>query len=147
MLLNRFSLLHLLCGWLLVCLTRANLCCYCPDCVKCLKASSDLSHTNSCCQTVHSYISRSCCQTVHSYISRSCCQTVHSYISRSCCQTVHSYISRSCCQTVHSSGMSFCRGSVNCHGSDGQMYHFCESSRSGEILLDQYRGGGVGVSS
>ena len=39
-------------------------------------------------------------------------------------------------------GMSFCRGSVNCHGSDGQMYHFCESSRSGEILLDQYRGGG-----
>ena len=28
-------------------------------------------------------------------------------------------------------GMSFCRGSVNCHGSDGQMYHFCESSRSG----------------
>ena len=41
-------------------------------------------------------------------------------------------------------GMSFCRGSVNCHGSDGQMYHFCESSRSGEILLDQYRGGGGG---
>ena len=40
--------------------------------------------------------------------------------------------------------MSFCRGSVNCHGSDGQMYHFCESSRSGEIFLDQYRGG-VGV--
>ena len=39
--------------------------------------------------------------------------------------------------------MSFCRGSVNCHGSDGQMYHFCESSRSGEIFLDQY--GGVGV--
>ena len=38
--------------------------------------------------------------------------------------------------------MSFCRGSVNCHGSDGQMYHFCESSRSGEIFLDQYRGGG-----
>ena len=43
-----------------------------------------------------------------------------------------------------STGMSFCRGSVNCHGSDGQMYHFCESSRSGEILLDQYRGGGGG---
>ena len=42
------------------------------------------------------------------------------------------------------SGMSFCRGSVNCHGSDGQMYHFCESSRSGEIFLDQYRGGGGG---
>ena len=42
------------------------------------------------------------------------------------------------------SGMSFCRGSVNCHGSDGQMYHFCESSRSGEIFLDQYRGGGWG---
>ena len=40
------------------------------------------------------------------------------------------------------SGMSFCRGSVNCHGSNGQMYHFCESSRSGEIFLDQYRGGG-----
>ena len=39
-------------------------------------------------------------------------------------------------------GMSFCRGSVNCHGSDGQMFHFCESSRSGEIFLDQYRGGG-----
>ena len=39
--------------------------------------------------------------------------------------------------------MSFCRGSVNCHGSDGQMYHFCESSRSGEIFLDQYRGVGV----
>ena len=33
------------------------------------------------------------------------------------------------------SDMSFCRGS------DGQMYHFCESSRSGEIFLDQYRGG------
>ena len=42
-----------------------------------------------------------------------------------------------------SSDMSFCRGSVNCHGSDGQMYHFCESSRSGEIFLDQYRGVGV----
>ena len=42
----------------------------------------------------------------------------------------------------HASDMSFCRGSVNCHGSDGQMYHFCESSRSGEIFLDQYRGGG-----
>ena len=42
-----------------------------------------------------------------------------------------------------STGMSFCRGSVNCHGSDGQMYNFCESSRSGEIFLDQYRGGGV----
>ena len=41
--------------------------------------------------------------------------------------------------------MSFCRGSVNCHGSDGQMYHFCESSRSGEIFLDQYRGGGGGL--
>ena len=41
------------------------------------------------------------------------------------------------------SDMSFCRGSVNCHGSDGQMYHFCESSRSGEIFLDQYRGVGV----
>ena len=40
------------------------------------------------------------------------------------------------------SDMSFCRGSVNCHGSDGQMYHSCESSRSGEIFLDQYRGGG-----
>ena len=39
--------------------------------------------------------------------------------------------------------MSFCRGSVNCHGSDGQMYNFCESSRSGEIFLDQYRGVGV----
>ena len=38
-------------------------------------------------------------------------------------------------------GMSFCRGSVNCHGSDGQMYHFCESSRSGEILLDHIGGG------
>ena len=46
---------------------------------------------------------------------------------------------------VRISGMSFCRGSVNCHGSDGQMYHFCESSRSGEILLDQYRGGGWGL--
>ena len=44
---------------------------------------------------------------------------------------------------VCSADMSFCRGSVNCHGSDGQMYHFCESSRSGEIFLDQYRGGGV----
>ena len=43
---------------------------------------------------------------------------------------------------VSYTGMSFCRGSVNCHGSDGQMYHFCESSRSGEIFLDQYRGGG-----
>ena len=31
---------------------------------------------------------------------------------------------------------------MNCHGSDGQMYHFCESSRSGEIFLDQCRGGG-----
>ena len=46
---------------------------------------------------------------------------------------------------VGSTGMSFCRGSVNCHGSDGQMYHFCESSRSGEIFLDQYRGGGGGL--
>ena len=45
---------------------------------------------------------------------------------------------------LHVAGMSFCRGSVNCHGSDGQMYHFCESSRSGEIFLDQYRGGGGG---
>ena len=44
------------------------------------------------------------------------------------------------------SDMSFCRGSVNCHGSDGQMYHFCESSRSGEIFLDQYRGVGVFIS-
>ena len=44
---------------------------------------------------------------------------------------------------VCGSDMSFCRGSVNCHGSDGQMYHFCESSRSGEIFLDQYRGVGV----
>ena len=41
------------------------------------------------------------------------------------------------------SDMSFCRGSVNCHGSDGQMYHFYESSRSGEIFFDQYRGVGV----
>ena len=44
---------------------------------------------------------------------------------------------------IVSSDMSFCCGSVNCHGSDGQMYHFCESSRSGEIFLDQYRGVGV----
>ena len=37
---------------------------------------------------------------------------------------------------------------MNCHGSDGQMYHFCESSRSGEIFLDQYTyiGGGGGGS-
>ena len=44
---------------------------------------------------------------------------------------------------IEDTDMSFCRGSVNCHGSDGQMYHFCESSRSGEIFLDQYRGVGV----
>ena len=42
-----------------------------------------------------------------------------------------------------SSGMSFCRGSVNCRVSDGQMYDLCESSRSVEIFVGV--GGGVGV--
>ena len=40
-------------------------------------------------------------------------------------------------------GMSFCRGSVNCRVSDGQMYDLCESSRSVEIFVGG--GGGVGV--
>ena len=58
------------------------------------------------------------------------------------CKCLHTAIK---CNNV-CTDMSFCRGSVNCHGSDGQMYHFCDSSRSGEICLDQYRGGGgVGV--
>ena len=30
------------------------------------------------------------------------------------------------------SGMSLCCGSLNCHLSDGKMYHFCESSKSVE---------------
>ena len=38
--------------------------------------------------------------------------------------------------------MSFCRGSVNCRVSDGQMYDLCESSRSVEIFVGV---GGVGV--
>ena len=54
---------------------------------------------------------------------------------------IHDRSSQLC--EVHFSDMSFCRGSVNCHGSDGQVYHFCESSRSGEIFLDLYRGVGV----
>ena len=40
-------------------------------------------------------------------------------------------------------GMSFCRGSVNCHGSDGKMYHFCESSKSLEIFTGVEGGGWV----
>ena len=39
--------------------------------------------------------------------------------------------------------MSFCRGSVNCHGSDGKMYHFCESSKSIEIFTGVEGGGWV----
>ena len=31
-------------------------------------------------------------------------------------------------------GMSFCRGSVNCHLSDGRMDHLCESSQSVEFF-------------
>ena len=40
--------------------------------------------------------------------------------------------------------MSFCHGSVNCHLSAGEIYHFCESSKSVEIFTGGV-GGGVGV--
>ena len=41
--------------------------------------------------------------------------------------------------------MSFCHGSVNCHGSDGKIYHFCESSKSVEIFTGWMGGGGWGL--
>ena len=42
--------------------------------------------------------------------------------------------------------MSFCRGSVNCHLSDGKMDHFCDSSKSVEIFTGVEGGeGGEGV--
>ena len=37
--------------------------------------------------------------------------------------------------SLHNTGMSFCRGSVNCHRSDGKIYHFCESSKSVIIYI------------
>ena len=42
-------------------------------------------------------------------------------------------------------GMSFCCGSVNCHLSDGKIYHFCESPKSIEMFTG-VEGGGVGIS-
>ena len=39
-------------------------------------------------------------------------------------------------------GMSFCRGSVNCHLSDGKMDHVYESPKSVEIFTEVEGGGG-----
>ena len=46
---------------------------------------------------------------------------------------------------LKNAGVSFCHGSVNCHGSDGKIYHFCESSKSVEIFTGWMGGWGLVV--